>query len=178
MAYTISVRSEPEALQVVATLYSYLDRSRFTVGRIETVKRPRKGVDVRLYSIRLKTAKDYCGSHPGPCRFTGRKHKSFRFLEGLDWCSFNDMVNDMLDRLDMEAGVRSSTCWIRKGGKRRINYGMTVGFFGHVDWQPDGDESDYQDCCLKEAPPTEHPTGTPGIFGWQVWHTEETSAAA
>ncbi len=176
MAYAITVRTGAEALQVITTLYSYLDRSRFTIGTVETVKRPRKGVDIRLFSIRLKTAKGYCGNHPGPCRLTGRKHARHKYLEGADWVSFNDMVNDLLDRLDLDADVRSSTCWIRKGGKRRTCYGMVVGVFGHVDWEPHGDQTEYLDCRLKEAPETEYPTGTPGIFGWQVWHTEAAAA--
>jgi len=148
------------------------------VGSVETVKRPRMGVDIRLFCIRLKSKKHYCGNHPGPCRLTGRRHVSRNYLEGLDWCSFNDMVNDLLDRLGMEADVRSSTCWVRKGGRRRIAYGMSVGLFGHAGWQPDGDERDYLDCRLKEAPETEYPVGTPGIFGWQVWRTEGATEAA
>ncbi len=178
MAYTITVRTEPEALQVITTLYSYLDRSRFTVGSVETVKRPRKGIEVRLFTIRLKTAKGYCGNHPGPCRLTGRKHREGSWLEGADWVSFNLLVNDMLDRLDMEADVRSTTCWVRKGGNRRTSYGIVVGVFGHVDWEPDGDETEYLDCRLMEAPDTKYPAGTPGIFGWQVRHTEGTTEAA
>ena len=178
MAYTITVRTEPEALQVVTSLYSYLDRSRFTVGSVETVKRPLKGVEIRLFCIRLKAKKGYCGNHPGPCRLSGRRHARHRFLEGLDWCSFNDMVNDLLDRLDLDADVRSSTCWVRKGGKRRTSYGMIFGPFGHADWEPDVDETKYLDCRLKEAPATEYPAGTPGIYGWQVWHTEEPAKAA
>ncbi len=178
MAYTITVRTEPEALQVVTTLYSYLERSRFTVGGVETVERPRKGVEVRLCSIRLKSKKDYCGNHPGPCRLTGRRHVRRHFLEGLDWCSFNDMVNDLLDGLGVEADVRSSTCRVRKGGKRRISYGMVVGVFGHAGWAPDGEVTEYLDCRQYEAPETEYPAGTPGIFGWQVWHTEAGPEAA
>jgi hypothetical protein len=178
MAYTITVRTESEALHVVTTLYSYLDRSRFTVGTVETAERPLKGLEVRLFSIRLKAKKRYCGNHPGPCRLTGRKHARHRFLEGLDWCSFNDMVNDLLDGLGMEADVRSSTCRVRKGGQRRIAYGMSVGPFGHAGWEPDGDVTEYLDCRLKEAPATEYPAGTPGISGWQVWHTEGTAEAA
>src|SRR5947209_8616203 len=141
MAYTITVRNESQALQVITTLYSYLDRSRFTMGSVETVKRPRKGVEVRLFSIRLKMSKGYCGNHPGARRVIGRKHAPHKFLEGLDWCSFNDMVNDLLDRLDLDADVRSTTCWVRKGGKRRTCYGMVGGVFGHADWEPHGDET-------------------------------------
>lgn len=178
MAYAITLRTESEALRVVTALYSSLDHSRFTVGSVETVRRPRKGIEVRLFTIRLKTSKDYCGNHPGPCRVTGGRHAKHKYLEGLDWVSFNDMVNDLLDRLDLEADVRSSTCWIRKGGKRRVSYGMFTGLFGHVDWKHDGDLSEYRDCRLKDAPQTEYPSGTPGILGWHIWHTETTTEVA
>jgi hypothetical protein len=172
MAYTIRVQTEEQARLVRDGLARFLPASRFVIGDMDTVRRSRKGWEVRLFLVRLKVKKGYCGNHPGPCVLTGKKHFVTNYLEGLDWVSFNDLVNDLLDELGLEADVRSHI-WVRRGGKRRIDYGIKYGPFGHADWERDGDYADYRG---KSATATEYPHGTPGIFGWQEWHREEVAA--
>jgi hypothetical protein len=116
---------------------------------------------VVISTVRLLTPKGYCGNHAGPCRLTGRKHYSRSFLEGLDWVSFDDMLNDALDSINHDGDVKSSLCLIRKGKCRRMDY------FGQDGGEFDYSGDQYEDWCGKQAPPSEYHWGTPGIIGWR-----------
>ena len=168
MAYSILLKSEQEAQSVLTQLRCYLQRSRFHVQDVCTVQYSRKGIEIQLRGIRLKQAKDYCGNHPGPCRaLIKKKHGEFTYLEGADWVAFNNMVNDLLDKLGLVANVSSTTCIVRKGAKRRIVYGMFVfDDFGNVEWNKDENDSGYKDCRKTYPTTTLYPVGTPGIETW------------
>jgi hypothetical protein len=158
------------ARKVITTLNRFIAKSRFIVsgsgysnpGGITTAFRPRLGYEVRILGIRLRVPKGYCGNHAGPCRVTGRRHKTLNYLEGLDWVSWNEMLNDALDSIRFDGDVASSHCIIRKGRRRRLDYlGVDAGEF-------DRDTDAYGDYCGRKAPPCDYHWGTPGIIGWGV----------
>src|SRR4051812_42228821 len=121
MAFVIQCRSIGVAERTLNTLRDYIDRSRFTV-RVLEVEEKRRSTRVIVRDVRLREKKDYCGNHAGPCPLTGRKHTRLRYLEGLDWVSWNDMLNDALDSLGHDGNVASSHCIIRKDSRRRMDY--------------------------------------------------------
>lgn len=165
MAYSLVFRKEGKAKQFLRTFRKKLERSRFRVGAIDQFQRRDQQTEIRLEQIRLRQLKDYCGSHPGPCPVSilgPRPHKRYTFLEGTDWVSFNDFINNILDRQSADADVRSSRCWVRKGTRRRVVY---QGDF--PEWAKDEDADGYTDCCGQRPPVTEYPEGTPGIYGWK-----------
>lgn len=163
--YHVKCQNLSEAQQVQNVIMVYLDKSRF-IAKL-TIEPER----VNFSTIRLKEKKGYCGNHAGVCRLTGNKHKRMNYLEGLDWVSFNDMVNDALDSINHNGNVSSSVCEVRNGTDRRMDYyGVESGEFHKVgDW--------YENHCGKEAPQSEYHQGTPGIFGWKVGCTEEVLIA-
>lgn len=147
-----------------------LDISPFEVRDGFEVKSPKRnapGGTVVLTTIRLKHPKDYCGNHPGPCLVeNGREHRKSRCMEGGDWVQFNDLLNDVLDRMNVSANFQSSHVVMRKGRNRRVNYDMhDIGRDGriHMDWVKVGEEDDYADFCGKVAPASTYPNGTPGL---------------
>lgn len=114
----------------------------------------------------MREGKDYCGQHGGPCQvpFGGpRPHKKSKCLEGLDWVSFNDMINDALDSIGHDGNVASSVCIIRKGRKRRMMYDCG----GDGDWDKDTDDEFYTDNCGMPPIISAHTEGTPGILGYK-----------
>lgn len=113
---------------------------------------------IKLSNIRLRTPKPYCGNHAGPC-VVGRpgRHRRARYLEGRDWVDFNDLINDVLDRLNVSARVWTSICVIREGRDRRIDYDSSEGRQG--EWDKRGEMANY---CGREAPRSTYPAGTPG----------------
>lgn len=120
---------------------------------------------LKMYDVRLKDKKEYCGNHPNACEVEGRGRMG-KYLEGVDWVEFNDRINDALDFLDVSARVFSSVCELRRGRERRINYGssliMPYGRF--YQWDKVGEDSDYENCCGHYAMNSEYPWGTPGDY--------------
>jgi len=166
----IRCKSREEANNVCYLILSYIRRSRFTLsssagygrpGGIWTVRVGKRWF-VKIAGIRLREAKDNCGNHAGPCRLTWKKHQKRNFLEGLDWVSFDDMLNDALDSISHDGDVSSTVCIIRKGRLRRVAYyGVDGGEFFK-------DSDDFEDWCGKQAPRSKYQPGTPGIFGWEA----------
>lgn len=122
---------------------------------------------IKIKNVRLKESKIYCGSHPFACDIAGGRKANY--LEGTDWVEVNDRVNDVLDRLNAIAYVRTSICIIRKGEKRRVMYNGHWKDLGgtvlHPEWNKDEDDPDaYKDWRLKVAPPSYYPMGTPGTY--------------
>ncbi len=165
--YHVKCKSFEEAQQVRKTIQAFLDKSRFTANlTIEAVAHRAK---LNFDTIRLQVKKGYCGNHAGACRLTGKKHSRAAYLEGLDWISFNDMVNDALDSISHEGDALSSICVIRKGKNRRMGYyGISGGeFYKHGDV--------YENHCGKPPVQSEYHQGTPGIFGWKAECVEEAA---
>lgn len=142
--------------------------SRFT-AEVERVPRKITNDAIRIRNIRLKDSKIYCGNHPAACELGG-SHRKGRTLEGADWVEFNDLINNICDRLWIRANVSTAVCVIRKGYERRIKYGMfRDGNFWQ--WKKDEPDASYEDCCSRQAPYSEFPEGTPGIYsptGYEV----------
>lgn len=172
MAYDIHCTDMDQANLVVKTLNDYMSRSRFTIGitgsygnpgGITIEHRTKTRVVVAIRAVRLKQKKDNCGNHCGPCRLTWKPHKKATTLEGLDWVSFNDMVNDALDSINHRGNVASTACIVRKAGKRRM------GYFGNPGFDFDKDTDHYSDYCELPSPgASDHECGTPGIVGWSI----------
>jgi hypothetical protein len=152
---------------------------------------------VRIEVVRLRNRKLYCGQHPGPCvvnPFLGiKKHPNSARLEGADWVGWNDGINDVLDRLNLDANAWSanreaakpgrkgnlvgvSRYFIRKGRCRRILYDAefhtnSVGnTFAH--WT-EGHDCDYEDYCGQMAPRARYEDGTPGLACWTLEEEKE-----
>jgi hypothetical protein len=178
MAFTIRVADHDEAYKVIQAIQGFINRSRFTLnlqrgqgGKYGGISVERKGkcLLVAIRGIRLKAKKDYCGNHAGPCRLTFSQHKRHTFLEGLDWVSWNDMLNDALDSIGHNGDTASTSCIIRKGRCRRMDYfGKDAGEFFK-------DSNNYENHCNRSPVQSSYQAGTPGIFGWLE---EELQAAA
>jgi len=156
MGFFISLKDKSRIDEVCSEIVRVKETSRFNFG-IERIKGRIKLGGKGVAGVRLKESKDYCGAHAGPCKFTGiqEKHRKLKFLEGADWVAFNDMVNDILDRMGIEANVASSVCVIRKGLLRRTNYGS----FGHGDFKKD---EDAYAIVTSGKFKSSYPVGTPG----------------
>ncbi len=144
--------------KIGAELEKILTKSRFT-ALVEI-----SGDKVKIRNVRLKQNKDYCGNHPFTCPIRpwgNEKHKKLNYLEGADWVGFNDMVNDVLDKLNVSADVASSLVKIRKGEIRAVEYwGHALNPFNN-EWNKEGEE--FQNLLGKKAPRSKYPEGTPGI---------------
>lgn len=128
---------------------------------------------VSLHTVRLKTARSYCGNHPAACENPGERPRKAKYLEGGDWAKVNDAVNTVLDRRWLSAYVDSRDCEIRDGTLRRIGYDChTISFIGRElpAWDREGVPNDYADYCgnPEEAPASTVPFGTPGATPEQV----------
>lgn len=178
MAFDIVCKDRAEAEAVRDALLAKIGQSRFRLGRPNTGRRHHGNVEIKvtkrravlsLRAVRLREKKPYCGNHAGPCRntFGGRKHPKFDYLEGQDWVSWNDMVNDVLDELGHSGNAGSSVCNIRKDGLRRVRYESGDG--GHGDWDKAGHENHYEDNrnCTNVMQ-SSYPDGTPGVYGWKA----------
>lgn len=173
----ITLKDHLDAWAVHKHIYIEInDLSRFKAN-VEAVSDKR----IKVSKIRLKESKPYCGSHPFVCDIEGGRKANF--LEGADWVEFNDRLNDVLDRLNAVAYVRSMICIVRKGGKRRVRYDGTWEVFNgkqwillpegddpslyahqHPVWKRDEDDKYYRDWRLKIAPNSWYPPGTPGSY--------------
>lgn len=121
---------------------------------------------LKLKNVRLKEKRPYCGNHPNACDVTvGRRERSYNYLEGTDWVSFNDLVNDVCDLWSVNANIYTSVCWLRKGNQRRIRYGSSkIRMTNFYQWDNKGEDSDYGIYLGRLAPPSEYPYGTPGEY--------------
>jgi hypothetical protein len=119
---------------------------------------------IKIRNIRLVESRKYCGNHPNECEFPGAPSRKAKYLEGADWVEFNDMINDILDALRVNANVATAVCIVRKGEKRRIYYGSHMR--GHFwQWNRDDGEHAYEYFILDEdSPNSEFPFGTPGVY--------------
>lgn len=118
---------------------------------------------VAVRNVRLRQSKPYCGNHAGPCKINplfDSPHRKMKCLEGADWVAFNDMVNDVLDSMGVNAvRVASSVCIIRRGLERCIEYleGKNGDFLK---------EGVYAN-CIGQSVKAAYPNGTPGIDEWR-----------
>lgn len=161
MAYEINCTIDV-AGRIIKSIKSSIQRSRFVVGQIAANTKGRK-TSVAMSQIRLKESKSYCQNHCGPCRNQGvQHHRKAKYLEGADWVAFNDMVNDVLDRLNHNGNAGSSVCVVRKGKCRRVDY------FGVDGGEFDKEGNNYVDYCKKKALASECQNGTPGILQWKL----------
>lgn len=138
---TLAVDSTLDQVRRLQTTISLDGRFRFQAegptlsfkGLPKNSKAPR--VSIALRQIRLLKKKPYCGNHPGECEVTLRKKPNATYLEWDDWVQFNNLINDWLDGdwklkdSDVWSNPQdvNGTFWIRKDGKRRIQY----------DWESD-----------------------------------------
>lgn len=152
-----------------------IDLSRFTAV-LSTLDNRR--LDIR--TVRCKSRKEFCGNHPGPCVLAGHKEKKGLWLEGADWVEFNDLLNDVLDKMNEEATIFSRPreiirqLFIRKGGLRRTGYDSFVltwegRFAGAQAWLHD-EEGVWEDYRGRKAPASTFPDGTPGIHSKLGYH--------
>ena len=167
--YEIRCKSPDEARKVCEALEQKLAESRFYLcGGL--VIRMYKGLNrvIQLRGVRLHAKKHYCGNHAYDCQLVnpGRdesRRKRMAYLEGRDWVAFNDMVNDVLDRLRISAYVGSSLVTVRTGDKRCVEYFADLDFGG--EWKRLGR---YESWCGRRAPRSKFPEGTPGRRGWRM----------
>jgi hypothetical protein len=150
----VKCKSRDRESDVFTALVFAIRKSRFT-AELEYDKK----YGIKLYNIRLKRAKPYCGQHPGPCvALFPRPHRNHRYLEGLDWVGWNQMLNDVLDKMEVEADAFSFNresltprYFIRRGRLRRLKYPYEYrGNFAH--WTQGSIEEDFVDCNGKEPP--------------------------
>lgn len=159
----VELKDDGRLCEVQDAIASEFRDSRFEIGSSTA-----HGSTIKLLRIRLRDAKQYCGNHAKACEraFEG-KHKKTRYLEGADWVEFNDRLNDVLDRLELDADVHSTVCIVRKGRRRRISYDATnfIGVPGDGEWRwdRDADDGQFEDRCGKETKEASwFPEGTPG----------------
>lgn len=158
-------------------LDSKLAVSRFTACVTVASLRKTK-VGLKIETVRLRNAKDYCGAHPGPCQVTGKKHMKAKYLEGLDWVGFNALLNDLLDATTVNAVVFSFNresltpkYYIRRGYFRRVAYPYEYrDRFAH--WTQGGDWA-FENHCGKPSPKLEDAILTDGTPGYPCYTLEE-----
>lgn len=153
----------------VVTHYEIPDHARDWPSYIKRVaaRNKRIGAGIKIETVRLRERKAYCGAHPASCEITGERHARHTYLEGADWVEFDDLVNNVLDRLDVSAHVFTAICEIRRGRMRRITYGCSYpNMFRRISqWDRVGDDTDYADYAgSSEAPRSDFPSGTPGRY--------------
>jgi len=190
MAFAIKIKSHIDPCRVRMAVWERLEKSRFKVAAIRNapLKRADKAAGVQailtFHEIRLRKSKFYCGSHPAACeakeepkrRMFGGKHI---YLEGADWIGWNDLCNDALDALEVDADAGSPVCEIRRGRCRRVRYDFHEevktyeDFLGKSEkqtneWDRIGGPDDYADHCGKAPPVTVYPEGTPGVALWRA----------
>jgi hypothetical protein len=152
----ITIKDNTHPLVVRQALMDALSSSRFTFDS--------ESIDYRRFKIvnvRLRSSKAYCGNHPGACQIDGKDRRG-SYLEGADWVEFNDMLNDVLDRLKVDARVESSVVLVRRGRERCVEYLYVQHPWRNAEWEKIGI---YKDYCGKKAPMSKFPEGTPGIYG-------------
>jgi hypothetical protein len=192
-------KEEEQVDSIARAVRNAVDKSRFTavveMDYLPGWNRHRRAV--KITKIRLRNRKSYCGQHAGPCIvnpfFGVKKHPISVKLEGSDWIGWNDGINDILDKIAVDAKVWTanreaakpgrkgvlvgvSRYYIRKGRCRRIFYDAqfhtnSVGVtFAH--WV-EGRDCDYQDYCEQKAPRAMYEDGTPGLACWTLKEEKE-----
>lgn len=155
MAYTIKIHTSDEVFvgKVKLLLEKTLEKDGRFRCRVENsgfiYKGPREGsrkegYGFTLRNVRLTKKKEYCGNHPGVCvvnPYLGSKKKPVAsYLEWDDWVAFHSIVNDVLDKIKVDADVWSNPqdvkgkMWMRKGLARRTKYEWEERNTNH--WQP------------------------------------------
>lgn len=146
-------------------LANAINRSRFTATLIQI----KHGFEIG--TVRLRQSKDYCGNHPLPCPVrpyqAHKPHIHSKCLEGADWVAFNDMLNDVLDKLRVSANVASSHVIIRKGEKRCTVY-MSQPLGNGIDNEWQRDSGCFENKMGMKSPRSDYPTGTPGIPEYKI----------
>lgn len=107
---------------------------RFRADFSETLGLQRRAA-IRVDRVRLTQKKAYCGQHAGPCDLgaPGNARKKYsHYLEWWDWIEWNNLVNDVLDDLGVDADVWSlphgmdidqgKRFYVRRGRMRRYRY--------------------------------------------------------
>lgn len=129
---------------------------------------------LRIVGVRLKRKKFYCGQHAGPCQARIRTtHPLASYLEGADFVGFNDMLNDLCDKYQIEANIWSTReshgrLYLRRG-RDRCNYYECDHITGqHWHANERSSTSFYADHFgdPNPAPRSEYTDGTPGIPAW------------
>lgn len=173
--------------ELADAIRSHFEQSRFSIRELH-INKPRFALPwLNLKKIRLKSSKDYCGSHPAACERVGSPHNHTKFLEGADWVEFNDTLNNLCDKLKVSACILSSSpefrgpMVIRLGMHRRQRYGseypnefrspipVNQRWIGH---EP---ENMGLGCTieLNEIPTwSDFPEGTPGIHNGRHYQVE------
>ena len=118
---------------------------------------------LKIKNIRLRESRKYCGNHPNACEIGGGPSRKAKYLEGADWVDFNDMINDILDALAVDANVGTAVCKIRKNKSRRTYYGSYSHGF-NWQWNMDEDDDCYENFIHRPSPNSEYPFGTPGVY--------------
>jgi len=172
-----AVDDNSDPLNVRLALVRNLQKSRFDASVHDRPPKRTERADgvtavVTLHEIRLRESKPYCGNHPAECQDQGHRRKAFgggktKFLEGADWIGFNDLVNDTLDALGVDADA-GSFIQIRRGRRRRIRYEYHQRGGVRNEWDREGLDRHYEDFCGKPAPDTIFPKGTPGLAKWRA----------
>ncbi len=165
MSFVVSLEEKSRTAEVMNAIIEGIASSRFTAGVRHGKRDGQIEIGWKECGVRLRNKKGYCGNHAGPCRLGGGRHAKARYLEGSDWIGWNDMINDILDRLYISANVKNSLLIIRKGRKRRLEY-WSVDNGG--EWNKDELDECYDDYCGQEPPITEFPEGTPGIASYRL----------
>lgn len=167
----LKFQSERDRSRFLVRFEKLSPQSRFIVGTRSVAP------NFKLYlgSIRLWRKKDYCGQHPGPCLpspLGERPHKRGSWLEGSDWVGFNDLLNDICDKLNLTVDIwshnreaHSGKYWIRQGARRRTGY-LHEWTWGVRHWAKEQD-SDFEDCRGQVSLVSNVSDGTPGIPHWR-----------
>ncbi len=158
---------------------AWLAKSRFT-ALVYLHEDRHHGLTIKVDDIRLRQAKDYCGSHPGRCSThlyqlptAPPRHTRTRLLEGGDWVGFANGLNELLDYLNVAADVWTycprdrrqygQRYYLRKGSSRRVRHREHYS----SEWDRHIYAEDFIDCCAQAPPVTIYPDGTPGLAAWQ-----------
>lgn len=150
--------------EVMLELESAINCSRFIAKHIDQAN----SQAIKITDVRLKIKKKYHGSNANVFQHSWKKTFPRQlFLEGADWVEFNDLVNNVLDKLNVSAKVETNTCVIRKGEKRRITYDADYSSWNPnvMVWEKKGAEGHYVDNMGKPPIESQFPLGTPGIYG-------------
>ena len=149
MPYTVQLKGQPELAHAFLSKLKARTSKRFSNDKFtyntrvigDTLqfgvrgRRPKDFTKIEFTQIRLAEAKEYCGNHPGECfvnPFVGeQKKRKSRCLEWVDWVRFNNLLNDILNEMKMEANIwsrppekmdKGSIFWIRRNNQRRVIY--------------------------------------------------------
>lgn len=171
--FALTLNCEPDRIRSLL-LVEYLPISRFrildlTVGIFPHADRVRPAL--KISGPRLLRKKFYCGQHAGPCRAgVRRRHPLGSWLEGADFVAFDDMLNDLCDKYQIEAEIWSTResigrLYLRDGKLRRNRYYNPCGV---AHWMGGRHRSDFIDRFGNPEPAerSDFTAGTPGIPEW------------